>query len=70
MPILDKDYYAIVNDELFPTWVSCFEKLTNDGMKPSELVRHLKSRHPEHEDKSLQFFQRCFKPCDIQSTTL
>lgn len=37
--------------------VSCFEKLTNKGMKPSELARHLTSRHPEHENKPLQIFQ-------------
>jgi len=38
-------------------------------MKPSELASHLKTKHPEHEDKPLQFFQRCFKLSDIQSST-
>lgn len=40
------------------------------GLKPSQLARHLKSKNPEHEDKSLQFFQRGFKSCDTQSSTL
>lgn len=48
----------------------CLEILANDGMKPSRLARHLKTKHPEHEDKPLQFFQQCFKSCDAQSSTL
>lgn len=35
----------MIKDELYPVCVLCFEKLTNEGMKPSELVRHLKTRH-------------------------
>lgn len=39
-------------------------------MKPSQLARHLKPKHPEHEDKPLEFFQQCLKSCDTQSNTL
>lgn len=39
-------------------------------MKPSQLATHLKPKHLEHEDKALQFFQRCLKSYDTQSSTL
>lgn len=50
--------------------IMCLEKLANDRMKLSEMARHLKTEHPEQEDKRLQFFQWYFKLCDIQSSTL
>ncbi|CAM4646942.1 unnamed protein product [Lepidochelys kempii] len=61
---------TIINDEPHPKCILCLEILSNDSMKPSRLARHLKTKHPEHEDKPLQFFQRCLKSCDTQSSTL
>uniref|UniRef100_K7GJS8 DUF4371 domain-containing protein n=1 Tax=Pelodiscus sinensis TaxID=13735 RepID=K7GJS8_PELSI len=57
---------TIVNDEPCPKCILCLEILANDSTKPSRLARHLKTKHPEHEDKSLQFF----RSCDTQSSTL
>lgn len=58
----------IVNNEPRPTCILCHEMLSNGSMKPSLLVRHLKTKHPEHEHKPLQFFERCLKTCNTQSS--
>jgi len=39
-------------------------------MKMSHLTRHVKTKHPDHVEKPLQFFQWSFKSCDTQSSSL
>ena len=34
-----------------------YEKLSNDVLRPSRLKRHLKTKYPGHQNKSLAFFQ-------------
>ena len=40
-----------------PFGVICGGQLSNDGMKPSKLLSHLKSKHSGLLDKPLEFFE-------------
>lgn len=48
----DKD-----KQEARPQCVNCNEVLANESMKPSELKRHLESKHVELVGKSVAFFK-------------
>ena len=41
-----------------PLCLICNSKLSNEAMKPSKLLRHIKTKHPELKDKPLEFFER------------
>ena len=41
-----------------PLCLICKSKLSNEAMKPSKLLRHMKTKHPEIKDKPLEFFER------------
>lgn len=41
-----------------PLCVICGATLSNDAMKPSKLIRHLRSLHPTYKDKPIDFFER------------
>nr|CAI5843314.1 unnamed protein product [Callosobruchus analis] len=41
-----------------PECVVCRDVLSNESMKPSKLLRHLQSKHPQVESKPLDFFKR------------
>lgn len=41
-----------------PLCVICGDRLSNEAMKPSKLVRHLESKHPTVKDRPLEYFQR------------
>ena len=75
----DQDYLkygfidATVNGQVVPQCVVCFENLSNDVLRPSRLQRHLKTKHPSHQDKPLSFFQSkkdSFKKMKIASSEL
>ena len=51
---------AIINGQVVLQCVICFEKLRNDALRPSRLKRHLETKHPGHQNKSLAFFQEGF----------
>ena len=59
----NKDYLqysftnAIINDQVVAQCVGCYEKLSNDALRPSGLKRHLKTKHSGHQNKSLAFFR-------------
>ncbi|XP_066953244.1 protein FAM200C-like [Macrobrachium rosenbergii] len=44
-------------DTEVPQCVICFKTLSNDGMRPSRLERHLKTTHPALADKPRAFFE-------------
>ncbi|KAK7929863.1 hypothetical protein WMY93_006258 [Mugilogobius chulae] len=41
-----------------PLCVVCGERLANEAMKPSKLLRHVEKKHPTLKDKPLDFFER------------
>lgn len=60
----DKAYVALaftvttVGDEERPVCLLCLKTLAADSMKPNKLRCHLKTLHPNHADKPLEFFQQ------------
>ena len=48
---------AAVNGQVVPQCVICFEKLSNDALRPNRLKCHLQTKHPLHQTKPLAFFQ-------------
>ena len=48
---------AAENGQVVPQCVICFEKLSNDALRPNRLKRHLQTKHPLHQTKPLDFFQ-------------
>ena len=47
---------AAENGQVVPQCVLCFEKLSNDALRPNCLKRHLQTKHPLHQTKPLNFF--------------
>ncbi|XP_049919796.1 SCAN domain-containing protein 3-like [Epinephelus moara] len=41
-----------------PLCIVCGDKLANEAMKPSKLLRHMETKHPGLKDKPLEFFER------------
>ena len=41
-----------------PLCIICSDWLHNEAMKPSELLRHMETKHPALKDKPLEFFKR------------
>ena len=49
--------YSGPEDEPLPVCVCCYEALANESMKPSNLRRHLETKHGEYKSKPVEFFQ-------------
>lgn len=60
----------IINNEARPICTLCNEMLSNASMKPSYLLRHLKTKHTEHEHKPLQYFAGLLKKRNPQTSNL
>lgn len=41
-----------------PLCIICGDRLANEAMKPSKLLRHIETKHPALKDKPLEFFER------------
>ena len=41
-----------------PLCIICGNRLSNEAMKPSKLLRHTETKHPALKDKTLEFFKR------------
>lgn len=48
--------FIIKDEEQLPQCVICHKVLSNDAMRPVRLQRHLKTVHPELQNKSRDFF--------------
>ncbi|XP_064098729.1 zinc finger BED domain-containing protein 5-like [Macrobrachium nipponense] len=46
------------DDNELPQCVICYKTLSNDGMRPSRLERHLRTTHPALADKPKAFFEK------------
>ena len=44
------------SNEQLPMCLMCEKVFSNEGMKPSRMIDHLKSRHSDKVDKDVQFF--------------
>lgn len=53
-----------------PQCVICFEILSRESMKPSKLVRHLNTKHPNEKHKPVEFFERKLKALERQKTAI
>lgn len=53
-----------------PQCVICFEILSRESMKPSKLVRHLNTKHPNEKNKPVEFFERKLKALEHQKTAI
>lgn len=49
---------TMVGNEERPQCVVCLKILACDSLKPNKLRRHLETLHPEHKDKSVDFFRK------------
>ena len=49
--------YIGSEDKPRPQCVICLQVLSNEGMKPAKLRRHLDTKHPECKSKSVEFFK-------------
>lgn len=57
-----------VGNEERPQCVVCLKVLACDSLKPNKLRRHLETIHPEHKDKSVDFFRQKLKNCRSQQS--
>ena len=48
---------AIVNGQVVPQCVICFQILSNNSLRPNRLQCHLQTKHVSPQDKPLAFFQ-------------
>ncbi|GBM53751.1 Zinc finger BED domain-containing protein 5 [Araneus ventricosus] len=50
-----------------PLYFVCGEILSNGGMKPSLLMRHLETRHPTYKQRNISSFQRLSNSPNLNS---
>jgi hypothetical protein len=58
------------NNAPLPLCVVCGETLTNEGMKPVNLIRHLNQKHGDLKSKSITYFQRLKSKIEDQQKDL
>ena len=46
-----------MTNEQLPTCLICEKTFTNEGMKPSRMIDHLKAKHPEKANKDFAYFR-------------
>lgn len=70
--LYDDNYlkYGFTVIENKPQCVICFDILSRESMKPSKLVRHLNTKHPNEKNKPVEFFERKLKALEHQKTAI
>ena len=53
----------IESSEGKPMCVICLQLLANEGMKPTQLKRHLLTKHPEYSNKPKEYSCGCSRVC-------
>ena len=53
-----------------PLCVVCGDRLSNEAMKPSKLLRHIESKHPALKVKAVEFFERRKRETEGQKQVL
>lgn len=70
--LYDENYlkfgFTVIDNK--PQCVICFEILSRESMKPSKLVRHLNTKHPNEKNKPVEFFERKLKALEHQKTAI
>ena len=61
-------YWTGSGDQPLPLCVICGDKMSNEGMVPSKLKRHLTTKHSQHQDKTINYFQRLLEQQSKQKT--
>lgn len=55
---LSYGFITLMQDDTIPLCLICKNTLTNDSMRPSKLLRHLETKHPDKRDKPLEYFKK------------
>ena len=55
-------------DQPFPLFVICGEKMSNEDMVPSKLSRHFATKHSQLQDENLNYFRRLLEQQSKQKT--
>ena len=53
-----------------PLCIICGDRLCNETMKPSKLLRHLETKHSVLKDKPLEYFERKMREQEGQKKLL
>lgn len=67
---LEYGFIASEKDELLPFCLMCSTTLSNESMNPSKLKRHLETKHPDHKNKPIIFFETLRSDLQKQSKKL
>lgn len=62
--------FISVGSENLPMCLVCKSQLTNDSMKPSNLLRHLMINHQHLQNKPIEYFDRLKSELKIQSRSI
>ncbi|KAL0822667.1 hypothetical protein ABMA28_004690 [Loxostege sticticalis] len=70
--LYDENYlkfgFTVIDNK--PQCVICYETLSRESMKPSKLLRHLNTKHPNEKNKPVNYFERKLKALQHQKSAV